>query len=171
VFVGRQLAVAAGDAVDAVTRPNRVLLVAHRDRHPPERRSRRVDPRANACDRAASALGDKRVDDGVDPVGLVGEELLGELVGGHGLQWLVECVDLSSQTPIAADDEVGAVRERGSGDVSVLAVHGRHRGLSDVAFVVRVKRRRCGDLGDTASQRGPGRGRCMHRQGFVRSRR
>ena len=35
----------------------------------------------DTSDRAPSALGDKRVDDGVDPVGLVNEEPLRELVG------------------------------------------------------------------------------------------
>lgn len=40
----------------------------------------------DARDRAPIALGDKRVDDGTDPVALVGEEPLRELVAGHGPQ-------------------------------------------------------------------------------------
>lgn len=73
------------------------------------------------------------------PHGLVDQEPLCELVARHGQQVAVEGVDFASQAPVVAYDHIGSMRECGGGHVTVLAVHGRHRGGGDVAFVVSVK--------------------------------
>lgn len=73
-----------------------------------------------AGDPASRALGDECVDCGVDPVGRSTRS---------------RCANSS---PVVADDQIGAVRERGGGDVTVLAVHGRHCCGGDVALVVGV---------------------------------
>jgi len=93
----------------------------------------------DASDWTPSALGDERGDDRVNPVRLIGQELLRESVGGHRNQALSHGVDLAAQTPVVGDDYVGAVRDRCGHDVTILGVHDSEPGRVDVADLVDVK--------------------------------